>query len=100
MMGGIIINLIIQLNNKPLSKPTDNVLITSNHLKPIVITHRMELTKDMMMQDYDQQWTIDRINRQIKSEIFKQLEPMIEHKSWEDVDGKTQIESHITILTK
>jgi hypothetical protein len=100
MMGVIILNLIVQLNKKDKPKPNDNVLITTNHLKPVVITHRMQLTKNEMMQDYDPQWTIEMIDREIKSEIHKQLEPMIENKSWVDVDGKTQIESHITILVK
>lgn len=100
MMGVITINLIVQLNKKDKPKPNENVVITTNHLQPVVITHRMELTKDIMMQDYDPQWTIQQIDRQIKSEIFKQLEPMIQNKSWIDVDGRTQIESHITILTK
>ena len=81
-------------------KPTDNVLITTNHLKPVVVRHRMELSKNEMMEDYDPQWTIDRINKQIKSEIYKQLDQYIESKSWEDLNGKTQIETHITILSK
>jgi len=100
MMGVIILNLIVQLNKKDKPKSTDNVLITTNHLKPVVITHRMELTKDMMMQDYDPQWTIQQIDREIKSEIYKQLDQFIENKSWEDLNGKTQIESHITILVR
>ena len=81
-------------------KPTDKVIITTNHLQPVVITHRIQLTKNEMMQDYDPQWTIYAIDRQIKSEIFKQAEEFIITKSWEDINGVQQIESHLTILSE
>ena len=102
-MGVIIINLVIQLNKKqpqPQPKPTENIRITTNHLQPVVLTHRIQLTKNQMMQDYDPQWTIDRINVEITNEIMKQIEPFIVKKSWEDINGVNNIESHLTILSE
>lgn len=95
-----ILNYFGYVKQSKLPKSTENIRITTNHLQPIVITHRMQLTKDQMMQDYDPQWTIYAIDRQIKSEIFKQAEEFIVSKSWEDMNGIQQIESHLTILSE
>jgi hypothetical protein len=80
------------------TKQTNNLVITRNSLQPVVITHRMQLTRDQMMEDYDPQCTIDRINFDIANELFKQAKNFIVTKSWEDMNGNNQIESHLTIL--